>query len=397
MQILYLSVLASSKTIEEARQKDPHFSSYAVQKFSRLVAEGLARNGEKVTALSTFYQPSVGRFWHHHDESEKGVYYKYVSSPNYGPLRHTWLVVYCFIRVLFWGLFNKKDKALICDVLNISACMGAVAAATLVSLRRVGIMTDMPGLMVSRSNSASHDEGTAKKSLTTKRNKSFLSKFTHYVFLTEQMNIAINTHHRPYMIMEGLVDADIPVFDVKAKENKHVVLYAGGLHERYGLKMLVDGFIAANVENSELWLYGKGPFANLLPEYERKDSRIHYFGIQPNEVVVEAERKATLLVNPRPTHEEFTQYSFPSKNMEYMVSGTPLLTTKLPGMPEEYYPYVYLFDDETTESYSKKLNELLLLPSDTLDARGRKAQQWVLNNKNHIIQTKRLIKLLQNA
>ena len=55
---------------------------------------------------------------------------------------------------------------------------------------------------------------------------------------------------------------------------------------------------------------------------------------------VAEELKATLLVNPRPTTEEFTIYSFPSKNMEYMASGTPLLTTKLPGMPEEYHQYV---------------------------------------------------------
>ena len=32
-----------------------------------------------------------------------------------------------------------------------------------------------------------------------------------------------------------------------------------------------------------------------------------------------------------------------------MVSGTPLLTTKLPGMPMEYWEYVYLFDNEKLE------------------------------------------------
>lgn len=44
-----------------------------------------------------------------------------------------------------------------------------------------------------------------------------------------------------------------------------------------------------------------------------------------------------------------------------MVSGTPVLTTPLPGMPEEYDQYVYLFDDESTEGMHQTL-KLLLRP-----------------------------------
>ena len=36
--------------------------------------------------------------------------------------------------------------------------------------------------------------------------------------------------------------------------------------------------------------------------------------------IVKEEKKSTLLVNPRFTNEEYTKYSFPSKNMEYMAS-----------------------------------------------------------------------------
>lgn len=394
MQILYLSVLTSKKVLEEAARRDSRFAGYAVQKFHKLLTQGLVQNGAKVKALSTFYQPTVGRYWHHRSDSDNGVCFRYIPSPNLGRLRHVWLVIYCFFCVLRFGLLGRKDKVLVCDVLNISACLGAVAAARLVGLRRVGIMTDMPGLMVSRSNSEKTRNDSGEASFTTKMNKSFLSRFTHYVFLTEQMNNAINIQHRPYIIIEGLVDANMPAPEAKADKEKHVVLYAGGLHERYGLKMLTDAFVQTDAPDAELWLYGNGPFADLLPEYEHKDSRIHYWGIQPNDVIVEAERKATLLVNPRPTHEEFTQYSFPSKNMEYMVSGTPLLTTKLPGMPKEYYPYVYLFDEETTEGYAKMLNELLSLSPDDLATRGLEAQQWVLKHKSNVVQAERLMNFI---
>lgn len=397
MQILYLSVLTSKKVLKYAAEREPRFAGYAPQKFHRLLTHGLVKGGTKVKAISTFYQPSVGFGWHHRSDNEDGVGFRYIPSPNMGALRHTWLIIYCFFTVLCFGMFGRKRKVLVCDVLNISACIGAVAAARLLGLRRVGIMTDMPGLMVSRSASSQSHKDSTKPSFTTRLNKSILSKFTHYVFLTEQMNAVVNTHHSPYIIMEGLVDGETIEKTINQEvSSKRIVLYAGGLHERYGLKLLTEAFMQTDLPDAELWLYGSGPFANELPEYEHEDSRIHYWGIQPNEVIVEAERKATLLVNPRPTHEEFTQYSFPSKNMEYMVSGTPLLTTKLPGMPKEYYPFVFLFDEETTKGYAKKLNELLSLPREELSNYGRKAQQWVLKHKNNTVQAERLLQLINN-
>ena len=89
-----------------------------------------------------------------------------------------------------------------------------------------------------------------------------------------------------------------------------------------------------------------------------EDPRIFYGGMLLNQEIVEKEQEATLLVNPRPTGEEYVKYSFPSKTMEYMASGTPVLTTVLPGMPKEYHPYVYLLEDETSDGITEKLKEV---------------------------------------
>ncbi|MGB9612869.1 MAG: glycosyltransferase, partial [Candidatus Margulisiibacteriota bacterium] len=124
---------------------------------------------------------------------------------------------------------------------------------------------------------------------------------------------------------------------------------------------------------------------------------IEFFGVISNRAVIEEEIKAILLVNPRPSSEEFTQYSFPSKNMEYMVSGTPLLTTKLPGMPEEYYDYVYLFEDESVEGMAKTLDRILKLPKEELHAKGAAAKEFVLREKNNVVQAKRIIEMIRDA
>lgn len=265
--------------------------------------------------------------------------------------------------MLFWGVSNKKNKVIVCDVLNISVCIGSLLASKIIGVKSVGIMTDMPGLMVSRNTNVKH----RFRSIIPMINKSYLLSFSMYVFLTEQMNEVINKKNRPYIVMERLVDESI--FEKSYKDmlnvenNRHrILLYAGGLHERYGLKTLVEVFMKLSDVDVQLHLYGDGIFAEeLISNYCKKDKRIIYHGIVANEKVVEDKIKATLLINLRPTNEDFTQYSFPSKNMEYMLSGTPVLTTMLPGMPKEYYPHIYVFENESVEGYAKTLENVLSL------------------------------------
>ena len=172
-------------------------------------------------------------------------------------------------------------------------------------------------------------------------------------------------------------------------------MYAGGLHERYGLKKLTEAFMSIHGENLRLKLYGSGPFVeDLKNRYCQEDSRVIYMGVAGNAEVVEAELSSSLLVNPRPSDEEFTKYSFPSKNIEYMASGTPLLTTKLPGMPSEYYSYVYLIEDETTEGYAAAIKQLITLPDADLLQKGHEAKSFILEKKNNYEQAKRILKLI---
>ena len=114
-----------------------------------------------------------------------------------------------------------------------------------------------------------------------------------------------------------------------------------------------------------------------------------------NHQVVEKEMGATLLVNPRPTVEEFVQYSFPSKNMEYMASGTPLLTTRLPGMPKEYYPYVYLLEKESAQGIADALRKILSNSDEALHRKGAEARDFILGTRNNVAQGQKILTMLE--
>lgn len=397
MKILYVSSVCSERLLDILYRTSTIKPMYSIQKFHRLVLRGFVANHAAVQTLSAIpvsFRNHKKKFWNVASEVEDGVVYKYVPFFNAPVIRQVWIFIFSFFCVLWWGVRNKREKRLVCDVLNVSVCMGSLLASKLVGLKSVGIVTDMPGLMVTSFN---------KKKLGISEfvrwvNKFYLNSFDYYVFLTEQMNPKINTKGRPYIVMEGLVDVDMKNLSAKKEvgflRNLRNIIYAGGLHEEYGVKMLLEAFLLLDMKDVTLSLYGDGPLVPFIKECENRDRRIHYYGVQPNNKIVEEELKATLLVNPRPTHEEFTQYSFPSKNMEYMVSGTPLLTTRLPGMPQEYDSHVYLFDEESVEGYHRVLKEVLSLPEEKLRDCGSEARKWVLKNKNNELQTYRIFELI---
>lgn len=387
MDYLYISALSSETFVSNIYHRTGDNPGFAVQKFSRLLVRGFIENGTETIALSN---PPITKKYtddlcvNYESELENGIIYKYIPFVNLPVLKHLCVLFYTFFYVLFWGMRNRKDKAVICDVLCISSSLGALIASKLCGLKSVAVVTDIYEQMVGEKSTGFN---AFLKDLAGALNKKFVTAFNRYVLLTEAMNEIVNPNHKPYVVMEGLCDLDVPdVVEVKQKSFPRVVFYAGGIESKYGLQMLVEAFKMLEYDDVELHIYGNGTYVDTLKAETLIDKRIKYFGVKSNKEIVQEELKATLLVNPRFTTEEFTKYSFPSKNMEYMVSGTPLLTTNLPGMPKDYHPYVYLFDNETVEGYADTLRCILSLSSDELQTKGKAAREYVLNNKNYIKQ-----------
>lgn len=395
MKLLYISALSSEKLVNDIYHKTGRDPGFAVQKFSRLIVKGLIANGNNTIALTNppiMRDYSTSLFECKGTELENDVTYKYAPFINLPFIKQLCSFLYIFFYVLFWGIGNRKDKAILCDVLNVSGSTAALYASKLNGIKSVGVVTDIPG------KGAGKPVGIVKKmgSLGAVFQRKMITSFGYYVLLTEQMNEIVNPNGRPHMIMEALCDSSIAKTESKSveKDSPRTMLYAGGLHVKYGLKMLVDAFILSGVDG-KLIIYGDGPYASELREVSNQTEVIEYRGVASNEDVVAAEHSATFLVNPRFTNESFSAYSFPSKNMEYMASGTPLLTTKLPGMPDEYHEYVYLFGEETVEAYAETISQVFAKRDDELLQKGALAKKFVLENKNNVAQAKRIVDFIR--
>lgn len=359
------------------------------QKYHGLLIKGLSKNGVKVDCFSGLpinRKVTSKKFIHENDETEGNAHFHYYSTINFPVLRQ--------LMIFFAALFNclsiktEKEVFAICDCLNIANAYGILLACKLRHIPIITIVTDLPDMM------------SDSKVLRAVNNNLF-SFMNGFIFLTEEMNVRLNHKNHPYIVLEGHVDSDAPELNRTEKwettNGKKIIIYAGSILKLYGIQNLTEGFIKADIPNAELWIYGDGDYREELIQIEKVHKNVIYKGVCGNQEVVQAELRASLLVNPRPSAPEYTKYSFPSKNMEYMVSGTPLLTTKLPGMPKEYNDYVYLLEDETPEGVAKSLKEIFKHSFSERQKLASKAREFVLKEKSNTIQAERIIKFLLGA
>lgn len=391
MKVLFVSGSISNSLQKELHEKYGLRLNFAIQKYYKLMEEGFSRNNITLENLSIVPIPKAKAPFHSYflkDEYERNVRYKYVPYFRFAPFYHFFMMFYVMWRVFIWSRTNRKDGVLLCDTLIPCLCIGASWGSRLASGKRIAWVTDMPGMLGTK---CVHYE---EMNILGKMQMKEIRRFSGFVFTTLQTNEVLNPFNHPYIVMEGLVDPDIMLEDDKLKRNTRDILYAGSLIDIYGIGALCEAFMRLPDNDLRLVIYGDGPFRAKLEEYALLDQRIDYRGSAPNSEIVDAERQATLLVNPRFTGAEYTLYSYPSKNIEYMVSGTPTITTRLAGIPADHEPYLYFFDSETVDGYYETLVRLLALPKQELKNFGSRAQSYILDNKNAIIQVRRILSFM---
>ena len=80
-----------------------------------------------------------------------------------------------------------------------------------------------------------------------------------------------------------------------------------------------------------------------------------------------------------------------------MASGTPLLTTKVGGMPEEYYDYFYFFDEENTEGIKRSFEKIINFSDKQLRDNGIAARAFAVKNKSYSYMTSTIVSFLDDS
>ncbi len=217
-----------------------------------------------------------------------------------------------------------------------------------------------------------------------------------FILFTKQMADYLGLQKEHYIIMECIIDST-PLEQSKDENTEALsnlkVLYTGALSDHHGIRKLIDIMPYLERNDFSLGITGIGPLSSYIEENSKKDSRIVFYGAIEKKEVFKKQNEADILINPRSDKDspQLTKYMFPSKLVEYMLAGKPVVICKMSGIPEEYYKYVITAKDDSVETIAKTLNYILNMRVEDRKAIGEKAKEFILKNKTVSVQTQRIM------
>lgn len=400
MRLLYIGTVTESQEYERIVKDSKVKPSVAPQTFETAFLNGVRANG--FTDVECFSFPMIASF-----PGSKLLYWKkkkqilgcgfpvtWIPSINLPVLKMAGQAYFSKKMIRSW--LKQQDKPEDVCILTYSI-YGPVAKNVLrfgkkYRCKTVAFVPDLPEHMYAGKRGI---KGILAK-FYYRRVKAIQSLFDGYIYLTEEMKNRISPE-KPYLVVEGLADESL--FNAPAKlsspEDKPVIMYAGTLSRRYGIAKLVEAFRQTDLD-AQLHIYGFGDFAPELEEITHADTRIQYRGSVSRAEILEREAEAALLVNVRDPRDDYTAYSFPSKTIEYMASGTPLLTSRLPGIPSEYFDYCYSISGNDVTEIKSALETIMGYSADIRRDMGQRARAYIYENKTAIRQAERVLDFIEH-
>jgi len=381
--------------------------SFAANKHQWNMVEGLEENiGSPVTLINTFFIPPFPackkkvfqtEFWSHADTAE---------DINIGFLNVRWIRNICQENGVYRTLKsllqkNKEDKTVV-FVYTMRFCL----MKAIVRLKKAGfdfhvclIVPDVPSVLMNYGGRKS-----LLQQITARYNLSHVNRYTEqmdsFVLLSEPMTELVDIGNRPYCIVDGLCNSEMIANLSCASEetsNKKRIVYTGSLHREYGICDLLEAFRCLSGDDYQLIVAGAGNAVEDVWDACHADGRITYLGTLRAEDVRSLQASATILINPRPIDGLDAKYSFPSKTIEYMLAGKPVVMNRLPGMDIAYEKYVFTPQKCGCQGLGETIEYVCSLPQEDIERITKAARQFVVDEKNSAVQMKRVMDMVSDS
>ena len=396
MKYLWIGVNTSAQGKEHILKNGGKILSSDVS--SSAILSGLAENGIAIDSINAPSLPPYPRYkekrakefrW----ENENGSHGVSVSYKNVKYLNLLYKKRALVKEAKKWAKAHKGEDVTVLIYQMHSPFMAAAAAikSIIPKTKLVLIVPDLPQFM------DLHMSPVKKvlKAIDWRVIRRLMKKVDKYILYSRHMADFLKLKDGTWTVMEGLFDPSLLIEDTpKEKSEKKTVMFSGVLDTRMGIPSLLDAFSLLD-ENYELWLTGSGNAVPLIEERAKTDERIRYFGFLPSRLdLLKKQREATMMISTRDPEEKASAYCFPSKIFEYMVSGNPVLSTRILGIPEEYFHHLVPLDDLKPETLASVIRSVGEMPEDERRAFGKAAADFIIENKSSEAQARLILNFL---
>ena len=383
---VFLGFLISEDNAKQLFSEDK-FPAIQTYKFINKFVESLEMSNncsiKYVSAQPTSLYPKNKRIFFKKKQysiqiSDKNVDVSEISFINFSIFRIITRFLNSFFSLIKILRQNKDTRiGIIVYSVHLPFMLTGVILSKLFKLQLIYLWTDPPSVSVSKNVLIK-----LMRKIEYIISKYLMNKGHRVIALTKYLAQDFATN-KPNLIIEGFIDSDDSRFSNSDNsylcQDEIIITYTGSIVKNYGLNELVTAVSELDDKyRIKLNIYGRGDFEDDLIRLSKNSKKINYFGYLDFKEISKTQKKSDFLINTRSNDEYYSRYSFPSKILEYMMSGRPVITTFLDGMPEEYKNYLIIISDNNPETIKNKLIEISSLSLEDRYTIGQNARNFAL-------------------
>jgi glycosyltransferase involved in cell wall biosynthesis len=370
--------------------------SRAGQIYQREMLEGLRRAGlpasEIVSIIPIPSYPRSDRLWIGpcREEIIEDTEVRLLPFLNVSPVKQIMIGFCTVIELIRWGWRNRRAPSRVVFTYNLTVPPGffTLLGAKLIGAKAVVALCDIdvPGQTVPFSLPWRVNYWIQRK---------LIPHFDGHVVAADAIADDFLANRQYVRVEGGIAEQRVsstrdPIKPERPPNHSFRVGFAGRIDETNGIPTLLEAFSLLEGDQYRLCVAGAGPLEQQVRDAASKDSRIEYKGLIPLDQVLALYSSSDVLINMRITNSRNTRYFFPSKMIEYLASGTPVISTCTGHVEKEFGDFVYLLRDETAKGLAEIIRHVAGLDPEVREKLGQRAREYMAMHKTWDSQAKKV-------
>lgn len=188
-------------------------------------------------------------------------------------------------------------------------------------------------------------------------------KFNHFIVVNENIKNRINIlNNKSHVVLDFGYNSRTEELNIENKSKKidrkeKSIVYTGRLDYLGGINILLNAInLLPSIERKTIKITGNGVLKNDVITFCEK-SKIKFLGFLSNSDYNDLLKEASIAINPIRTTEEFSNYSFPSKVLQYLEYGCIVISSNClsPYFLSFFKEYIVTYKNDSEFELSEKI------------------------------------------